>query len=317
MPEIPPRKKSITYFRVKWPEPQSETLESALRRAMGKFSKPAESIFNRGDGSYEATLHWNLGEEAVFLHLVGFQLGEETSVVPTVEKIAEGRVDLETQAAPDGLEFLDAEVMLRISDDHCLIMTHSARVGRAKTALRDLLTTAGFQDEAIQFDLMPVGNPEVRELLNDQVKSVGFNFGFSAAAADKTIAEKREATLTGRMREMVLGLFGDTNDGETEWREAENLQVRVIVSYNGRMKRRLGVDGAERVTELAKRVNEDEEEEGYTINFKNGSRFTANQIKVRKEVEIPAFGKTVFHRDAWAEMNTYWGELKKDGIIDW
>ena len=47
------------------------------------------------------------------------------------------------------------------------------------------------------------------------------------------------------------------------------------------MKRQAWLDGAERVAELAKRVNEDEDEEGYTINFKNGSRFTATQIKVR------------------------------------
>ena len=300
------RKKTIDYLRVTWVEPQTETLEDLLRQALGGFGTAADSIVDRGDGSYEATLHWNLGEEAIFLDFVGFQPGEETSVVPTLEKIAAGRVDLETQAAPDGLEFLDTEVMMRVSGDHCLIMTHLARAGRVKTALRNLLTTAGFQDEAIQFDLMPVGNPEFRELLDDQVKNVGFNLGFSAAAADQIVTQKREATLTGQMREMLLGLFGDTSDGEAEWREAENLQVRVIVSYNGRMKRRLGVDGAERLAELAKRVNEDEEEEGYTINFKNGSRFTANQIKVRKEVEIPAFGKTVFHLDAWAEMNTYW-----------
>ena len=296
MPEIT-RKKTIDYLRVTWVEPQTETLEDLLRQALGSFSKTSESIFDRGDGTYEATLHWNLGEEAVFLDFVGFQLGEETSVVPTLEKIAEGRVDLETQKASDGLEFLDTEVMMRVSGDHCLIMTHLARAGRAKTALRNLLTRAGLKDEDTRFDLMPVGNPEFRELLDEPVKSVGFNFGFSAAAADKTITEKRGATLTGQMREMVLGLFRDTSDGEAEWGEAENLQVRVTVSYNGRMKveGRLGVDGAERVAELAKRVNEDEDEEGYTINFKNGSRFTATQIKVRKEVEIPAFGKTVFH----------------------
>ena len=316
MPEIT-RKKTIDYLRVTWVEPQTKTLEDLLHQALGSFSEVSESIFNRGDGTYEATLHWNLAEEAVFLDFVGFQLGEETSVVPTLEKIAEGRVDLETQAAPDGLEFLDTEVMMRVSGDHCLIMTHLARAGRAKTALRNLLTTAGFQDEAIQFDLMPVGNPEFRELLDEPVKSVGFNFGFSAAAADQTVTQKRAATLTGQIREVLLELFADNKDTEENWREAENLQVRVTVSYNGRMKRRLGVDGAERVAELAERVNEDEEEEGYTINFKNGSRFTANQIKVRKEAEIPAFGKTVFHLDAWAEMNTYWRELKKDGILDW
>ena len=209
MPEIP-RKKAIDYLRVTWVEPQTETLEDLLRQALGSFSNVSESIVDRGDDAYEAALHWNLGEEAVFLDLVGFQLGEETSVVPTVEKIVEGRVDLETQAAPDGLEFLDTEVMMRVSDDHCLIMTHSARVGRAKTALRNLLTVAGFQGEAIQFDLIPVGNPEFRELLNDQVKSVGFNFGFSAAAADKTITEKREATLTGQLRETLLEAVSKT-----------------------------------------------------------------------------------------------------------
>ena len=305
------RKKIINYRRVDWIETQPETLEDLLRQALGKFSKSTDRIFEREDGSYEAVLHWNLGDNAVFLHAVGFQLGEETSVVPTVEKIVEGRVDLATQAAPDGLEFLDAEVMMRVAGDHCLIMTHSAQIGRAKMMLRNLLTKAEFGDEAIHFDLMPIGNPQFRELLNEPIKSVGFNFGFSAAAADHTITKKR--TLTGRMQEMLLGLFTDANGGEEDWRQAENLQVRVVVSYNGRAKSQLGV---ERVTELANRVNKGDEDD-YTINFKNGSRFTADQIKVRKEVEIPSFGKTVFHNEAWAEMNEYWGELKKDGIIDW
>ena len=312
MPEVT-RKKPIDYLRVIWAESQSETLESLLRQALEQFDNPAESIFDRGEGNYEAALHWNLDDDAVFLHFVGFRPGEETSVVPTLEKIAEGRVELETQSAPDGLEFLDAEVMIRVSEDHCLIMTHVARIGRVKTALRNLLAMAGLENEDLRFDLMPVANPEFRELLNDQVKSVGFNFGFSAAAADHVITRERTATFTGQMQEMLLGLFTDTNGREEDWREAENLQVRVVVSYNGRVKGQLGV---ERVTDLAKRVNEGDDDD-YTINFKNGSRFTANQIKVRKEVEIPAFGKTVRHFEAWAEMNEYWRELRQDGIIDW
>ena len=208
-------------------------------------------------------LHWSLGDNAVFLHAVGFQLGEETSVVPTVEKIAEGRVDLATQAAPDGLEFLDAEVTMRVAGDHCLIMTHFAQIGRVKTMLRNLLTKADFGDEAIRFDLIPIAKPKFRKLLNDKIKSVGFSFGFSAAAADNVIARKRTATFTGQMREMLLGLFTNTNDHEASWREAENLQVRVTVSYNGRVKGQLG---AERVAGLAKRVNEGDEDD-YTINF--------------------------------------------------
>lgn len=313
MPDIT-RKKTIDYLRADWGEDQSETLEERLRQALGKFSEPADSIVDREDGTYEATLHWDRDTaDAVFLHIVGFQPGEETNVVPTLEKIKEGRVDLETQAAPDGHEFLDAEVMLRVSGDHCLIMTYLARIGRAKASMRNLLRkTLG--DEAVRFDLMPVANPTFRELLNEQVKNVGFNFGFFAPAADRVITQKRTATLTGYMREMFLGLFAGTSDGEAAWREAENLQVRVIVSYDGRTRGRLG---AERVTEIAERVNKDAEEEDYTITFKNGSRFTADQIKVRKEVEIPAFGKTVSHTEAWAEMSVYWGELKQDGIIDW
>lgn len=202
---------------------------------------------------------------------------------------------------------------MRVVGDHCLIMIHLAQIGRAKMMLRNLLTKADFGDEAIRFDLIPIGNPQFRELLNDQIKSVGFNFGFSAASADHVVTRKRTATLTGRMQEILLGLFTDTNGREADWREAENLQVRVIVSYNGRVKGQLG---AERVAELAKRVNEGNEDD-YTINFKNGSRFTADQIKIRNEVEIPSFGKTVFHNEAWAEMNEYWRELKQDGIIDW
>lgn len=314
MPDIT-RKKTIDYLRAIWVEDQSETLEEHLRQALGKFSNPAHSIVDREDGTYEATLHWDLGTaDAVFLHTVGFQPGEETNVVPALEKIEEGRVHLETQAAPDGHEFLDAEVMMRVSGDHCLIMTHLARSGRAKASMRNLLRKADLGDKADRFDLMPVANPEFRELLNEQVKSVGFNFGFSNAAADHAIAQKRAATLTGDMREMLLGLFSGPSGGEAAWREAENLQVRVIVSYNGRAKGRLG---AERVTELAERVNKDDEEQDYTINFKNGSRFTPDQIKVRKEVEISAFGKTVPHDEAWAEMDVYWGELKQGGIIDW
>lgn len=307
------RKKPIDYRRVTWVEPQTETLEDLLRRALESFSKEADSIFDRGDDNYEATLHWQQGEDAVFVHAVGFQPGEETSVVPTLEKIAAGRVDLETQAAPAGLEFLDAEVMMRVSGDHCLIMTHLARIGRAKTMLRNLLTTADFQDQATSFDLIPVGKPEFRELLNEQVKSVAFNIGFAAAAADQIVTQKRTATLTGQIGEILLNLFAGSTDEEAEWRQAENLQVQVTVSYNGRKKGRLGV---ERVADLARRVNKGEETD-YTIYFRNGSRFTADQITVRKEVEIPAFGKTVFHHDAWAEMTTYWRELKRDGIIDW
>ena len=176
------RKKAIDYFRAVWVEPQSETLESLLRSALEKFSTPADSIIDCEDGAYEATLHSDPSGSRLRLHSVRFQPGEEIAVVPALEKIREGKFDLATQSAYPGQEFLDAEIMVRVSDDHCLIMTYQARLGRVQSMLRHLLIKAGFENESSAFKLMPVPKPEFRDLLGEPVKSIGFNLASSYAA---------------------------------------------------------------------------------------------------------------------------------------
>ena len=112
-----------------------------------------------------------------------------------------------------------------------------------------------------------------------------------------------------RLYEMLFG-----SDEEEEWRRNANLQVRVMVSYDGRSKK--GQLGTELITDLAHRLNSGDESD-YIIKLQNGSSLTDQQIKVRKEIDLPSFGKTILYRDAWEEMDVYWRELKQGGVIDW
>ena len=50
------RKKAIDYLRAVWvDEDQSETLQEILAEALKNLSSPADSIFDCGDGTFEAT----------------------------------------------------------------------------------------------------------------------------------------------------------------------------------------------------------------------------------------------------------------------
>ena len=97
---------------------------------------------------------------------------------------------------------------------NCLIMlTGALDVLRQRC---ELLTTAGFQDEAIavRFDF-----------LNDQVKSVAFNFGFSAAATTISLVEAW-SNFTGQMRKWCSDC--SAIQAMVNGVEAENFQVRSV-----------------------------------------------------------------------------------------
>ena len=312
------RKRPIEYCRAVWGDKQEPTLEVLLRRAFGEIQDLADTAIEYGDGSCEVILHAiSRGEKEssrLLIHAVKFRSREQMTVVPDLEKIEGGTFQMDTRPAPQGQEYLDAETMILVSDNHCLVMNYYFRLGGVRRILSHTLKETGLLVGGHWFALKRVANPGTLPLLDQPVQSVSFDLVSSYTAAESQRRDHRRQSVARRIGDRVLSIVMADGDKE-EWLDKSNMQVSLVVACNGRFKEgRLGV---EPITNLGRQLVQNDEESDYEVRLKDGTLLTDESIRIRKEVVLPALGKTVPHEAAWDAMDRYWRELKDDGVLDW
>ncbi len=96
--------------------------------------------------------------------------------------------------------------------------------------------------------------------------------------------------------------------------DAENITAELVLKFDRREKG--DGKGQLRLQDIAKRVVEDEESDGFKIKTYNNDTLTAQEIVLRKIVKLEKNGKTVFHQDVWRCMSDYFNELRDKGILE-
>jgi hypothetical protein len=113
----------------------------------------------------------------------------------------------------------------------------------------------------------------------------------------------------------ILALFAKDNDQSLqEIQEAENLTVRLEISFDARKKG--GEVGRKRIEKTADKLIADDEEQGFKIVTGSGKTLSATQIRVSEKTVLPAHGKSVIRTAAWSKLSEYLQELKASGILE-
>jgi hypothetical protein len=90
------------------------------------------------------------------------------------------------------------------------------------------------------------------------------------------------------------------------------LKVEVLFTFD----KRRGTELDQRqLASLAEAVLADDED-GFAIETLSGRKVRADEIVLSKVVRLPAFGKSVRHRDAWGALREFYGELNRQHYVE-
>ncbi|MGE4296955.1 MAG: hypothetical protein AB7E47_02905 [Desulfovibrionaceae bacterium] len=248
----------------------------------------------------------------LYLHISVSTPGEAVSLVPKEGKNPE--VDLGTATAPKGTDFMDGDLMLFIEGNHVLFCSTGLRVGKAKEYLMRLFEEADQPEDALAFSLVSVADVDKIKLIRERgVKRLHLNAGLYVATQEHEEREGRTVTqkVVKAVTNEILALFEEDDDFK-EYADAENLTAEVVIKFDRRVKG--GELGQERLEKLAQ-MAVDDGDEGFKIITNDDEKISSTSITLRKYVRVPQHGKTVKHAVVWAEMRSYMGELREQGLL--
>jgi hypothetical protein len=176
-----------------------------------------------------------------------------------------------------------------------------------------IIEATGLPRNASTFSLCRSANVDKLRLIQSQgVKAINLDVSLFDATLDNidrtTVRQQIGGILMDQVKAMI---FKDKTPEEIA--NAENLTARVILTYDSRKK---GMSlGREGVEQLAIQMLDDDDE-GFSIRTAGGQRIKGSDISLTKIVKIQKHGKSVFCSDAWRELETYYYELRADGLLE-
>jgi len=308
MPSVGFKARTLHYRRALWAHDKNiGSLEAKVRSALRRCPSTETTRVPLRGGVAEVC-HRKLGRNAR-LHVAAYTPDEEASLVPLTSGVEEN--DLEVLDAPEGTEFMDGDLMFRVNGDSVIMCPSGVHPNLCARYLQGLFATAGLAEDSLAFELVAIADVNKVQLIERHgVKSVELDVAMYqesvSAIQDRRERGRLERHLTGPLRD-ILGLIFDADPTLDELVSAENLQAKLVLSFDRRRRGRLA---QESVKDLAQRIVDEgmPDDLGFTINTPAG-RITSDKLALRKEVELPIFGKTVSHEAAWREVDIYFEEL--------
>jgi len=242
------------------------------------------------------------------LHIVAFTPGEEASIVPHART-----GDLATTPPPDDADFMDGDIMAMICVNDVVVCANSLHEKQLERFLVRYLDAAGLSAPDQAFELSKVANVNRIKMIKDQgVKEVCFDSSLYEASFLHTERQTVQNRLLGGLFDDFKALFFK-DDEAIDLEEAENLTVKLVLSYD---KRRKGADFSRKKLEMMADRAYTEDDEGIKIKTFNGDMVSASDITLKKQVIINRHGKSVWYSDAWIEIEKYYDELKAGGFLE-
>jgi hypothetical protein len=154
------KKRTLVYRKAEWLVPYNkdgtrQTLEDVVRFIHQVRSTQDMRKVDYGDGIAEGR-HCEPKTAGFYLHIAKHTPGEHATVARHMPGVR--AADLEVIAPPNGCEFVDGDLMVRISGDDvitCQSRLHDAALG---IYIRGMAELAGMQPEAANFQLVKKAN---------------------------------------------------------------------------------------------------------------------------------------------------------------
>lgn len=309
------KKKTLSYRLAEFAAPVDRTLEQYIDQAHSIFTNVSQRrVQFQTKPTLECRQHRQATNIGILLHIAAYTPGVEASVVPRVRETDIGVI--QTAPPPENCEFMDGDLMVLISGNNVLLCATSLHEMSATRYLSGIIQQAGLGEEAAAFGLTRKANVDKVRLIQRQgVASINLNVSLYDATMmhlERTIERTtvREKLTDAISREVYALIRRDQNPEEIA--AAENVTAHLTLTYDRRNKLEVG---RREVESLAGKLLEDEDV-GYSIKTKHGERISENDISLRKSVSLPIHGQSVYCADAWRELQIYFNELRRDGLLE-
>ena len=303
--------KTINYFRVNFKEECSRALAHYLRQAHDKLPEVAQRTFLLGAQELKGCHYDHPTENEFYVHVTLTTPGESATIVPDAHGAS--HADLEQMAAPAQANFMDGDLWFYLNGNHLLFCSTKLPISRAKDFIYEILDRGEQPETAKKFTFTQVANVDKIQMLQNGIRSITLGAGLFPATVHYEQRQTVRKRLLDRISDEIRALF----QGEPELEnctDAENITAELVLKFDRREKG--DRKGQLRLQDIAKRVVEDEESDGFKIKTYNNDTLTAQEIVLRKTVKLEKNGKTVFHQDVWRCMNDYFNELRDKGLLE-
>jgi hypothetical protein len=247
----------------------------------------------------------------VFLHIAAFTPGEKASVAPRVQGVPRGL--LQTTPPPDNTEFVDGDASVFVSGDHVIICSSSLHEKQAERYMVRIIELAGLSPQSYQFSITKIANADKVKMIQKQgVKCIRLDSCLYSATMDYVERTTIQKKLGAGIAEQLIALFKKDED-DTVLDGAENLNIRLSLSFDSR--RKGAKFSRDKLEDMAQQLV-DENEDGFSIETMSGESIKSDDVVLKKKVMLSKNGKSVHSEDTWAELESYYHELKMSGFLE-
>jgi hypothetical protein len=313
------RNKALRYRRAVFPKPDKKTpvvksLESYLDEAHKQFTTVSTRRVEL-DGSFVLEIRHARKRKDVgsLMHLAAYTKEEPASVVPRAGA-TDDDAPVTTAPPPRGADYMDGDLHLLVSGNDVVLCASSLHEHKFEQYCALIFEKAGLPPVAAMFQLETVADTDKLAVIeNEGVKEIVLNTIAFAATAEHVSRHSIRKTIGKHLMGTFRALFRDDPD-LSEISESENLSAQLVIKFD---RRKTGGElSQQRLESLAKRLVQDDSDDGFKIRTLQKTTLGYNDVSLQKPVKIRADGKTVQRDAAFRELVTYYQELRNEGHLE-
>lgn len=307
------KKKTLYYRRVVWKDNQSRSLEALMKQAHAQLSTTAERTFVYNEvqiqGVYEESR-----QTGFCCHVASCVPRQATALVP--HPSTETSLDISVQNPPASADFMVGDIFFVIKSNHVILCPSGIRESSAVVYIQEMLSKAGNDELAHLFSLTPVANiNKVNLLRNEGVRKISLNSTLYEATLDYSQRQTFKKKMFFDVAQDLKALFvTDPDNTLHEIGDAENLSVKVEISFDSRKKG--GDVGKKRIAGVGRKIIEDNDGRGFTIETMSGKTLTSDEVRLSKEVNLQSVANSVSREAAFNSLGGYLDQLGNTGMLE-
>lgn len=244
-------------------------------------------------------------------HLARYSPGTQSS---TLTPKANGKLDNEgSLGAPAGKEFKTGESYLLVNEHNVLFCGHGLSHQKCAGYLFRLIKAQAVGVDPITFH--PSSNVDKVAILNAQgAKSIRLNVNAYKLSVPKPNTGWLGGVLSSVGGEVKALIGKDPN--RSQEKSLENMTVALEIALEGNS--RATVESKDTITDLANEVLSDEDSpvDSFTIITRDGTPITSEDVKLHSTLSVEKNGTSLNHVQIWDGMVKYFGQLKKQKLLE-
>ncbi len=178
-----------------------------------------------------------------------------------------------------------------------------------------MLKAAGQEQLQPLFTIEPVANLDKIELIREEeVKCIALNSTAYEASMEYNERRTVKKTLLKSVTDALKTVFEEDPDEDLRTLgQHENLMVKLEISFDSRKKG--GEIGQKRMQAAASTMVNDDDEDGFSIVTRQGSKLSADEVRISKKVVLDAYGNSISKDSARDALEEYMRELHETGVV--